>query len=369
MLGFIAACLREQTNLLPASQASGAIAMLRNEYADSHVIDDEAIASSLPTKQPDTHVFPSIRSDHVAAICFTSGSTGHPQPRLNTWSVLVASARRSAAGIFTQPSLQLVGTVPPQHMFGLETTIFQPLVNSCVIHNGRPFFPADVRDALARTPEPRVLITTPAHLRACIAAELQMPTIEFVLSATAPLAIDLATQIESSWRTRVLEIYGSTETGAIATRQTTAGPTWRLLPGGAFESNDESTRYRPANSNLATELHDAIDRIDATRFVLAGRNTDLIKIAGKRASLAELNARLLAIPGVQDGVIFQPTVDDRVAALVVADHVSEREILQALSAHLDEVFLPRPVRIVAALPRDALGKLPHAQLLAALKHS
>ncbi len=370
MVGFAAACLREQTNLLPASQASGALQAVAADYPEHHVMDDSSVAALLPSiviQRAASSLVPHIAANHVAAICFTSGSTGKPQAHENTWGTLVASAQRSAAGIFVQPGLNLVATVPPQHMFGLETSILQPLMNNCSIHSGKPFFPADVHATLQNIPAPRALVITPTHLRACVTAVPAMPKLEFVLSATAPLPAALAAQTEAAWQTRVLEIYGSTETGAIATRRTTEGDTWRLLPGGSLSQADATTQYRPAHATHLVTLHDGLHCLDDTHFVLTGRSSDLIKIAGKRASLAELNARLLAIPGVQDGVIFQPVADQRVAALVVADAIGERAILAALATHVDEVFLPRPLRMVAALPRDAVGKLPRAALLQALK--
>jgi acyl-coenzyme A synthetase/AMP-(fatty) acid ligase len=70
--------------------------------------------------------------------------------------------------------------------------------------------------------------------------------------------------------------------------------------------------------------------------VLRGRNSDLLEIAGKRASLGDLNRRLLAIAGVEDGVMFTLDADAgsvcRLAALVVAPALSEAHILAALRA-------------------------------------
>jgi acyl-coenzyme A synthetase/AMP-(fatty) acid ligase len=47
--------------------------------------------------------------------------------------------------------------------------------------------------------------------------------------------------------------------------------------------------------------------------------------------------------------------------------LTERQILDALARQMDPVFLPRPLRKVARLPRNALGKLPRAELLALLQ--
>jgi acyl-coenzyme A synthetase/AMP-(fatty) acid ligase len=106
-------------------------------------------------------------------------------------------------------------------------------------------------------------------------------------------------------------------------------------------------------------------------FRLRGRNTDLLEIAGKRASLGDLTRKLQAVPGVQDGVVFQMDDTDamgvrRIAALAVAPGLDACAILAALRCEIDPVFLPRPLKLVDALPRSETGKLPRAELLSAM---
>src|SRR3546814_17741618 len=85
-------------------------------------------------------------------------------------------------------------------------------------------------------------------------------------------------------------------------------------------------------------------------------------IAGKRASLGDLTRRLLAIPGVEDGVVFQLDGDEigvrRIAALAVAPTLAEADILRALRCSIDPVFMPRRLRRIQALPRNETGKPP-----------
>src|SRR5699024_10111142 len=88
--------------------------------------------------------------------------------------------------------------------------------------------PWDIAAALARLAAPRVLVTTPMHLRVCLDAGVTMPPLECIISATAPLDAELAGAIEVAWQTRVLVIYGSTETGSVASRRTITGDVWQL---------------------------------------------------------------------------------------------------------------------------------------------
>jgi len=103
-----------------------------------------------------------------------------------------------------------------------------------------------------------------------------------------------------------------------------------------------------------------------------GRNADMVEVGGKRASLADLTRRLLAVPGVTDAVVFQPegpagSVVRRLVALAVAPGLTEAEVLAGLASAMDPVFLPRPLVLVSRLPRNDVGKLPRDQLLAALR--
>jgi len=107
-------------------------------------------------------------------------------------------------------------------------------------------------------------------------------------------------------------------------------------------------------------------------FVVLGRNSDMVEVGGKRASLADLTRRIASIPGVTDAVVFQPdatvgAVVQRLAALAVVEGLTEAELLARLAPLVDPVFLPRPLVLVPRLPRNELGKLPREQLLAALQ--
>jgi acyl-coenzyme A synthetase/AMP-(fatty) acid ligase len=101
--------------------------------------------------------------------------------------------------------------------------------------------------------------------------------------------------------------------------------------------------------------------------VLHGRGGDVVNIGGHRVSLADLNQKLNEIEGVQDGVFFLPdengTSVTRLMAVVVAPGKSAEQILSTLRDVIDPVFLPRPLHVVANLPRNETGKLTREALL------
>lgn len=362
LLGFAAVCLRGQTNLLPSSPSLAAVAEVRARYADSYELTDEQVAFGDIGTAP--HV-PTIEADHLAAILFTSGSTGTPQPQPKSWGTLSAIGRQLSERLLQGASAHIVATVPSQHMYGLETTVLLALGGGCAVHDGRPFFPPDVAQALDELPAPRVLVTTPVHLRALVESATRLPALQFVLSATAPLSEALASACESAWAVPVLEIYGCTEAGSTATRRTLEGPVWRLLPERRLVEHDGVTHVHADHFPEAVPLQDLLELLGPEQFRLLGRSGDLLKVAGKRASLADLTQKLQAVPGVIDAVIFDADGGEtaRPAALVVAPDLSETAILHALAQQVDAVFLPRPLRKVDQLPRNELGKLPRQRLI------
>jgi acyl-coenzyme A synthetase/AMP-(fatty) acid ligase len=240
---------------------------------------------------------------------------------------------------------------------------------SHALSHAQPFYPADICQALAAVPSPRVLVSSPVHLRTLLDAELALPENTRVISATAPLPARLALEIETRCNTPLMEIYGSTETGQIATRRPVQSAEWRLFPGIKLTREDDGVRAHGGHIEIPTLMSDTIEPVTAEHFLLHGRIADLINIAGKRHSLASLNHLLNSLPGVVDGAFYMPdeTAHERItrlAACVVAPGMEAPHLLGLLREHIDPVFLPRPLLFVDALPRNSTGKLPRTALQA-----
>lgn len=385
LAGFLAVLLRGQTNLLPPGRAPRVIEEIAREYAGAYCLSDTGvIPAGAPLYRVDTaaamgpadctHAL-HIPGEQLAAIVFTSGSTGSAQPNHKYWKDLVTglTVMRKRFGFGTGGSRQsIVATVPPQHMYGLETSILNPLLNGVSTFTGKTFFPADIRNALEHVPAPRVLVTTPVHLGTCLDSGLSWPDIGHVISATAPLDRTLATRTEQTLNCPVYEIYGCTEAGSIASRHSAADEHWTLYEN--FSLRKYAKGYSVSGPSLPADvpLHDVIIPLDERRFLLRGRFTDMINIAGKRASLEDLNIRIRSIEGVVDAAFVAPepgaTGISRLAAFVIAPGCSLDYIRRELALRIDPVFLPRPLHMVDDLPRNETGKLPRSALLELLEH-
>lgn len=316
-----------------------------------------------------TGICPAIAREQVVALVFTSGSTGVPVPHAKRWGSLVRNVRAEAARLGIGPGYSILGTVPPQHMYGLESTVLMPLQSGAALHAGRPFYPADICAALASLPHPRLLVTTPFHLHTLLADDaVTLPRADRLLSATAPLSQNLARQAEARFGAELHEIYGCTETGQLASRRTTVTTEWTTLADVYLRRNEQAIWAEGGHIDSPTCLPDLVELTGesavSTTFRLQGRMGDLVNIAGKRTSLAYLNHQLNAIAGVRDGVFLLPAEDARdsiarLGALVVAPGLDHAALIQALRDRIDPAFLPRPLLFVDALPRNATGKLSH----------
>jgi acyl-coenzyme A synthetase/AMP-(fatty) acid ligase len=318
-----------------------------------------------------------IPPEQTAILAFTSGTTGQPTPHAKTWGQLVESTRQAVLrfGLDQGEHPALVATVPAQHMYGLESTVLYALLGQGVLVAERPFFPEDIRAALGSgigAQGSTILITTPFHLGACLRAGLHWPAPRLILCATAPLDAALAREAERQFRCPLMEIYGCTEAGAVASRRTTADITWRTYEGVRLLPPDPAepdvARLQGPQHPAPVPLQDHLLSLDSERFELGERFSDQLNIAGKRASLADLNLRLNGIDGVLDGVFIPPENVEpggvaRLAALVVAPGLDEAHIQRELARTMDPVFLPRPLILVKRLPRSNTGKLPRRVLL------
>src|SRR4030095_113932 len=158
-------------SLLPPSRTTGAVRDIFASYPDTCCLADH---NELPTSLPAMIVppwpktgarfdLPSVPLDQTAMVVFTSGSTGRPQPHAKSWKSLAAAARSLAGrlGITAGSHRAIVGTVPPQHMYGFETTVMLPLQSGMAVHPGRPLLPADIAAALGALPPARWLAPAP----------------------------------------------------------------------------------------------------------------------------------------------------------------------------------------------------------------
>ena len=393
-LALAAAALRGQFNLLPPNHTPDTLRRLRELFPGAYALVEPGAGSDpeLPSvpfdvaaaTDPPSPQIPALGAGAIVARVLTSGSTGTPTAHPKRWGLLavnLAGATARIAALLGRRAEQglagcnFVGTVPAHHMYGFESTVLVAFFAGAAFAAERPFFPAEIVQSLERLPRPRILVTTPLHLKTLLESGVAAPALDLVMSATDVLPPALAVQAEDRLRAPLLEIYGCTEAGQVASRRTIEGGPWQCLGDLTVAAAGDGWLVQGGHVEQPTPLADFLDLVSPTTFHLRGRSNDLVNIAGKRGSLSHLNHQLRSVAGVRDGAFWMPSDADgtcaasagsnavrRLVALVVLDGLSPPALLAELRQRIDAAFLPRRIIQVASLPRDPTGKLPAARL-------
>ena len=388
----LAACLlRGRPCVLATDHSPSGIAALLERFPGAHpMLDDHdarcagfasaTVVDPVAGDDGSTEPFnPQLPLAQVALIGLTSGSTGRPVAHAKSWGALERRSR-SAAQVFHLLHAQrpVVASVSPTHMYGMETMVLLPLHAATITWCGVSFFPGDAaanltaasemarREGIAAEP---VFITTPLHLGALLVAQTPLPPLHAVISATAPLEAGIAARAEALWKAPVMEIFGATEVGSIASRRTAEDDAWTLYPGITLGLSGGLTEVR-AEGAPATPLSDVLELLSGGRFHLVSRGSDIVKRGGRRASLAGLTRLLAGLEGVQDAAFLMPSLaraTERPIAFAVAPDRNAADLLAELRAIIDPAFLPRRIILLERMPRNVMGKLPRDALLALLE--
>lgn len=338
--------------------------------------DNSALQPFDPESEMLTHesflLSPSTWPDPLA-ILLTSGSTGQPKVVFKSRQAITGEVHALQQRLKFNTSDYLVSTVPLAHMFGYIFAFLVPLFSRIDVHSRCVLLPAELKDICQKSAKPVWLVTTPVHLRAYVALKIHFPNIAGVICATSSLSSQLAKQAALCFGVPITEIYGSTETGAVASRlrhdDELHEPCWIPLAGIDIKIDEEGRALCQAEHlDSAISLGDRLAPTESG-FYLLGREGDMIKICGKRHSRQALNSLLSGVPGVRDSSYFFPhdAVENqenaRPLAFVVLDtDVTPLMVLNHLRGLMDEVFLPRPLCQLDSLPRSDTGKLSDADL-------
>ena len=379
---FLAVLMLAKVNLLPSQRDANGLGVLRQAFPNTALMTNPTSIDNPLTPTADVcneRLHSAVHPHGTAAIAFTSGTTGTPQPHPKSWRMLDAFRRvhlRYLTGWLEaathKTDIGLVATVPPWHMYGLEWSLMLPTIAPITLYCGDVLCPKDIAAALDQFETPTVLVTTPTHLRAILKGPAPVRPVAITICATAPLDSTLSEMAERHLRTQVIDLYGCSEAGSLATRRPTTDPVWTFFD--CFDLDFDDGRLTVDADFLpnSVTLPDSFVAFGTGRFRLEGRATDMVKIGGKRESLAKLNTLLLSIPGVEDGLVYQPEAiglpgTGRLAAILVAPTLNASSIRSQLTKSTDPAFIPRPIRFVDALPRQTSSKFSAGALRALLE--
>ncbi len=299
---------------------------------------------------------------------YTSGSTSTPKRVTKTVRQMDLEAEYSLQ-LFKEriKGSELLASVERCHLFGLTFALWLPALSGIPLHSKSVTFP----DELVRFTRPTSLITSPTFLRnseeGCAGSNF-----EFILTAGGPLSsLDITNGLRLC-ANGVHEIYGSTETGLIASRHRlnpSQDQNWRLAPGLRLEQQGEDTTlFSPFAAKENFTLDDRIAMVSEREFTLLGRKDKAVKIGERRFSLEEIKQRTQEVTGLETVILMLENSHRKSAAAVVVsskEHVdrSVRQWREKLRDSLEPLAIPRYWRSVEKIPVNAQGKMDTAALL------
>lgn len=374
-----------KTLVLPGhSRAS----LLAEQFSSEHfaaVLADQSLAlpcpvllvSDFPSTTPkEISPLPEKFPSTARVVFFTSGSTGQPKrieksiAQLQTENDLHATHWGKKL-----PGSLVLGTTAHHHLYGFQFRVLLPL-SLGVPFNARLI---EYHEQLATAPAPFALVTSPAFLKRL---DPQLPPLaaRLVLSAGGFLPPEAKEISAAQLGVAPFEIYGSTETGAIAWRDTAIlDARWQPLPGVQI-ATDATGRLALRSPFLSdATLHPTDDQISLHAdgsFELLGRIDRIVKIEEKRIALPEVEERLRALPEITDAAVVPLTHASRTflaTALVLSSSGAEKfarlghgpfllDLRRQLRAFLEPVAIPRQLKILPCIPENSMGKRDPEQL-------
>ena len=335
-------------------------------------------ASARRTEQPrgaDAPGLAPIEAGRWIATIYTSGSTGEPSACQKTAQQLLGESATLQRAFALDANSTVLASVPAHHIYGFLFSIGLPWAAGARFVRETPLH-MPVIDELARRYSATDLVSVPAHLHALAqSGQVSLASVRRIFSSGAPLPNATAHELHRRFGVAVSEILGSTETGGFAWRAAEVeGAPFRPFPGVRLSATPEQ-QLLLASPLLDPRIEQPLacaDRIDLHEdgsFHHLGRVDSVVKVGGTRVALNELEARVRMLSGVRDAaalVVDAAQARGQELWLVVA--TENGRVLPELREHMlgyyEPVVLPRRVRFVDDLPREATGKLPRARLLA-----
>ena len=362
--------------LLPNALSKRALSRMQQATGFGAAIADDEYRALLP---PGTAVFwPQPGADDEFAPCFsyqseliclfTGGTTGAPALWSKTGENLFAEAAFLAEYFAITDADCIVATVSPCHIYGLLFTVLLPLVSSATVLAETPSFPAEITEAVQEN-RATVLASVPAHYRALRHTAVNPGTLRFAVSSAGMLDPADNSAFAGKNNIPVIEVYGSTETGGIATRNRAAGeelftpfPTvdWKIISSRLAVRSPYISSQTPLDEQGFFITGDRVERGPDNNFLLKGRVDTITKVGGKRVDLDEVREALKMQPGVEDCLVLsmnrQGGRGSQICALVQTADFHKEQIARGLQDCLEPYARPRVLRGVAAIPMTGAGK-------------
>ncbi|MEN6624163.1 MAG: class I adenylate-forming enzyme family protein [Smithella sp.] len=299
---------------------------------------------------------------------FTGGSTGKPKVWSKSPRNMLAEAFYLKEKFALSDKDLFIATVPPYHIYGLLFSVLIPFISQAGSLPDIYTFPQEIISTINKH-KATVLVSIPIHYRSLKVDNLAAPSLKAAFSSSGALDNSDAKYFHEKTGLGITEIYGSTETGGIATRSITENTdswkpfdivSWRLAGKRLSVKSDfasqEMERDKESFCLTGDEAREDVDN----RFVLLGRADGIVKVAGKRVDLTDVQNKIKALPEVSDAIVIALPEEkgrENVIAALVACSLTEVQIRKKLMNILEPYAVPRRIKIVRQITRTATGKV------------
>ena len=360
-----------------------------------HLTDGAAVQSAI-----DAAVSPRQSGD-LAAIVYTSGTTGRAKGAMITHGNLESNARALMTLWACAESDMLLHALPTYHIHGLFVALHCALLAGATLHLLPKF---DLDHVLGSLPACTVFMGVPTYYTRLLAdtrfSRALLGNMRLFVSGSAPLSPTTFAEFERRSGHRILERYGMSEAGIIASNpydgERIAGSVGFALPGVSVRVADSHGIELPRGQAGVLEIKgpnlfqgywrmaeqtaqesradgyfitgDIATMTEDGRVSIVGRVKDLVISGGLNIYPREIEVEIDRIPGVQESAVIGVPHSDfgeavvAVVALTQAGAISELQLLQSLMGRLAKFKQPRRAFFVENLPRNAMGKVQKVRL-------
>ncbi len=316
----------------------------------------------------------------------TSGTTGEPRAIRFTAGQLLADCDSVCDSMGLKEDDRNFGIISFAHSYGFSNLVTPLLCRGIPLVATADALPRAIVEGLAATGA-TVLPAVPAHFRALAGLPWGGGRLRLCISAGAPLTVEIARSFSAGWGCKIHSFYGASECGGICfdaggEPDRPSGFVGRPMERVVLESSDAGTAssrrmwvrspavgsgYFPGeDADLRAGLFQPADLLEwqGEGYVITGRVSDVINVAGRKVNPAEIETVLRSCPGVTDVVVLGLPAGFRgedVAACIVGD-VGAEALRVFCAARLAGWQIPRQWIHLLEIPLNARGKVSRSDL-------
>jgi acyl-coenzyme A synthetase/AMP-(fatty) acid ligase len=316
--------------------------------------------------------------DSVFCKIFTGGSTGKPKIWQKTPRNLFSEALYHSNAFNVTKNDVFVSSVPAQHIYGLLYSVLVPFVSSARVSGETCTYPQEILSSIKNN-SASVLVSIPMHYRVLKSGSFNLPSLRLALSSGGSLDYADAEYFYKQTGVEIAEIFGSTETGGIASRYNSGKEKawspfnnieWKILNERLSVRSDFISPDLPRDDGGYYLTEDRIEITGDKCFTHLGRADGIVKVAGKRVDLKEIENKIKQIKGVEDAVIISvPSAGGRKNEIsaVIKGSIKKSTVRRSAKELLEPYELPRKIKVIEKIPVTSTGKYDRQKIMSIIK--